>query len=82
VTVERARENQYHDCEICQGIRKGCAADEAKPQNCEVCGNKGLLVSGDGERATVCPACPKGERMRLWVIHEKAAGHCVDGISV
>ena len=69
-----------HDCDICKAIREGCAQEESSPQNCLVCNNRGLIVTGD--TALICQACGKGERMKIWVMHEKARNDHVEGISL
>jgi len=63
-------------CELCRQIREACAADRLQPQNCKLCGNLGYL-GGIDSLVTICPECPKGFRLKLWIAHEKRDGHCV-----
>jgi hypothetical protein len=65
-----------HHCEICEQICQGSIEDKRNPQNCLTCGNRGYYGNPRGP-VVICKVCPKGARLKLWVIHEKRLGNYV-----
>jgi hypothetical protein len=63
-----------HHCTACEEICAGCVEEQTNPQNCLLCRNQGYLGNPKSGPLSTCPNCPKGARLKLWIVHERRRG--------